>query len=413
MNGVTQLLENFWIIKDRDKEKYFELRSCLKDIEKFGRDYAGWRLISNDKLIRYEKIPAKAHAFMGIESFQDKLDYLLLLSLLIFLEDLEDEESFLLSELVDMIEIQMKGRIELDWTSFLHRKSLVRMMKYAESAGLINRQDGDLDQEDIRREVLYENTGLSRYFAVNYAADVTQYRDYRDFETADEMVDTDRGYSRINRVYRTLATCPAMYWENQEDADSLYLKNQRQWVSKYLSEYLGARIDIHRNAAFLIPDGETFGDTFPTGQMITDVILLLAAKIRESAPDRGPDDTVLLSKVSFLQMIDQIRKENLNAWSKEFRELPVSRLQERVLREMGEWMMLKDEGENVRLYPGAFKFTGAYPKDFDPMQAAEETDMETPSGSAACAGNSEPQNRRKGKKDSVADGQMSLFEVIQ
>ena len=30
----------------------------------------------------------------------------------------------------------------------------------------------------------------------------------------------DRGVARINRVYRQLAVCPAMYWEGNEDMDS-------------------------------------------------------------------------------------------------------------------------------------------------------------------------------------------------
>ena len=56
-------------------------------------------------------------------------------------------------------------------------------------------------------------------------------------------METDRGHFRVNRVYRQLAVCPAMYWKDNEDADSLYLKNQRQWVEKYLEENLGGRLD--------------------------------------------------------------------------------------------------------------------------------------------------------------------------
>ena len=41
------------------------------------------------------------------------------------------------------------------------------------------------------------------------------------------------------RVYGQLANSPALYWENNEDPDSLYLKNQRAWVSRYMGEYLG------------------------------------------------------------------------------------------------------------------------------------------------------------------------------
>lgn len=43
------------------------------------------------------------------------------------------------------------------------------------------------------------------------------------------------------RVYGQLANSPALYWENNEDPDSLYLKSQRAWVSRYMGEYLGGR----------------------------------------------------------------------------------------------------------------------------------------------------------------------------
>ncbi len=381
MNGSVTLLEKLWIVKDREKEAYFDLRRQLKEIEKFSREYTGWRLISNEKLIKYEKLPAKAMPFMGINDFQDKLDYVFLLVLLIFLEDREDGESFLLTELVDMIEVRLKGKAEPDWTAFLHRKSLVRMMQYAEKIGLINRQDGDIDQDNVRSEVLYENTGLSRYFAVSHAKDVTEFQSFRDFEKTDEMLEADRGYLRINRVYRTLSVCPAMYWDNQEDADSLYLKNQRQWVSRYLGDYLGARLDIHRNAAFLIMDGEVFGSRFPTSQTLSDIVLHICTKLREKNYVHESDDTVLLPDEEFTLLLHEVSEETINAWSKEYRELPFERLKSRVLFFMQDWMMAQKEEKGVRMYPAAFLFEGVYPKDYNPEsvkpQEPEEPEPES------------------------------------
>ena len=104
----------------------------------------------------------------------------------------------------------------------------------------------------IRQEVLYENTGYSKYFATSFTTDISSYESWKDFEKIDfEELNEDRGTLRINRVYRQLAVCPAYYWEENDDADALYLKNQRKWVSKYLNDNLGGNLDIYKNAAFL------------------------------------------------------------------------------------------------------------------------------------------------------------------
>ena len=101
-------------------------------MQKFARDYPGWRLLHNEHVIRLEKVPAHAEPFMGIREFTSPLDYMILCALLIFLEDREENEAFLLSELTDMIEAQFKPVQEIDWTLFANRKSLIRVMQWSE-----------------------------------------------------------------------------------------------------------------------------------------------------------------------------------------------------------------------------------------------------------------------------------------
>lgn len=172
-----------------------------------------------------------------------------------FLEDKEEQEQFLLSELIDYVGVQLGKWMEVDWNSFSQRKSLVRVLQYVEQKNMLRVYDGSsqLVSQEISQEVLYENTGLSRYFAVTYPFDLGTCTCWQDFEKERlEELETDRGHFRIQRVYRRLAACPAMYWESGEDPDSLYLKNQRQWVEKYMKEQLGGRLELYRNAAFWV-----------------------------------------------------------------------------------------------------------------------------------------------------------------
>ena len=78
----------------------------MDSASKFAGEYAGWQLISNDKLIKLEKTPVNAKTYMGITEFQSVDDYIFLCAMLIFLEDLEDNEAFLLSEMIGQIEMK-------------------------------------------------------------------------------------------------------------------------------------------------------------------------------------------------------------------------------------------------------------------------------------------------------------------
>ena len=55
MKSIQKLLEGFWIIKSRDKDMYFLARAEMNSIEKFAREYPGWRVVSNERIIKLEK----------------------------------------------------------------------------------------------------------------------------------------------------------------------------------------------------------------------------------------------------------------------------------------------------------------------------------------------------------------------
>lgn len=83
-----------------------------------------------------------------------------------FLEDKGPEDQFVLSNITEYIEAQYDGPDKVDWTLFQHRKSLVRVLNFAVDIGIIKIDDGDHERfsESEDTEVLYENTGISRYF---------------------------------------------------------------------------------------------------------------------------------------------------------------------------------------------------------------------------------------------------------
>lgn len=380
MNEVRTLIENYWINKAADKELYNKTKREITKYRRFVTELLGWRLINNERILKIEKIPAHAEPFMGINEFTDVRDYCILCSLLMFLEDKEDNEQFLLSELVDMIEVQLREYMDVDWTKFVQRKSLIRALQFAEKKGMLDVYEGSSENlsGSIEHEVLYENTGLSRYFATSFNYDISEFESYHDFEVEQlQEVETDRGHFRINRVYRQLVSAPAMYWKENDDQDSIYVKNQRQWVQKNLDDNLGGQLHLHKNAAFFVMDeDDCFGSKHPRDAMIAELVLIVCAEIRSRVNEgvlfKEQDECVKVSKQQFVSLINLCKGKYDSAWSKEYREMNLDKLVEEIILYMENWMLLSKSEEGMVLYPAIGKIVGRYPRDFKAKEVAED-----------------------------------------
>lgn len=219
MNEFRTLLDRFWVTRWEDRELYFALKRAQPDYRRLVNEALGWNLIVNESVVKLEKVPPRAMPWMGIQSFQEPMDYCLLCALLLFLADLDDGAPFLLSSLTKALGTFLAEIKPVDWTQFLHRKALVRVLQYAQETGLVVAYDGNSAGfgGDQNQEVLYENTGLSRHFPVHFGRDTLQCRSIEDFEAlSGEGDNTER---RRHRVYQQLALSPGVYCspENQSD----------------------------------------------------------------------------------------------------------------------------------------------------------------------------------------------------
>ncbi len=373
MNEMRTLLETFWICKDTDKETYYKVKRAIPEFQRFVREQLGWKLIHTDNLMKLEKIPAHAEAFMGIAEFTEIRDYCILCVVLMYLEDKEERGQFLLSELIDYVETQLKGLMEVDWTSFAQRKSLVRVLRYMEKLQMLRVYEGQSEafSTEAGQEVLYENTGYSKYFATSFPTDISEYQSWEDFEKADfEEVQENRGAARVNRVYRQLAVCPAMYWEGNEDADASYLKNQRQWVAKYLTENLGGRLDIYKNMACLtLEENDCYGAVHPRDAMLPEAVLLICQKIQGKLAmgelEKMENECISISREKFAELVYECRDEWRMGWSKEFREMDEAKLLETIMKYMEDWLMIRRGKEMVVICPAVGRLSGVYPDDFE------------------------------------------------
>ena len=372
MSAISLLLDNYWIVRNTNKEEYYSIKHELSDKEtmRFIQEMLGWKLIHTDNLLKLEKVPAHAKSFMGIQEFSETRDYCLLCAVLIYLEDKEENSQFLLSDLIRYVETIISEYMEVDWTSFSQRKSLVRVLQFVENKGMLKVYEGDSSSysKEATSEVLYENTGLSRYFATNFPMDISGITNWRDFEKKQmEELDDEHGTLRTNRVFRWLVTCPSMYFEDPNSSDFLYLKNKRNYIETNIEKNMGATLNITKNnASIIFIDSAPIGEVHPKNSMLSEIVLLVCHEIMEMSKDKrklvvNQDDTIIISNSKFEDILLKLKKQYQEFYSKEFKEMTNDKYVSLIKDYMKNWLMIKEDDEQIIIYPSIAITSGKYP----------------------------------------------------
>lgn len=378
MREIHQLLDRRWVVRKTDPDLYYRLKDSHKSYKSFFQDKLGYQIIMNPLLIKVEKIPGQAQAWMGIQSFKSVQDYLFLCYLLIFLEEMDPEDQFVLSQITDHIKNQDP---KVDWTHYQERKTLIRVLNFLKEEDIIKVSDGDDSgfrkcAEDM--EVLYENTGTSKYFMRRFAFDISDIRQGDDIERRHRQArEEDRGLVRRHRVYRKLLMGPVVYEEKKdlqderEDQDYLYIKNQRSVIAYDIEENLEASFHLHKNGAFvLIHQPRDVRDALPSGKNISDIILQMNKLIRQVFMDREEEidhyDQLTLAPLEWEKMLEELIKSHGPGWSKTYRQMSLSQLKEEIEKEMTDFGLIRVRppyGE-VSLLAAAAKLVGDYSPEY-------------------------------------------------
>ena len=369
MQVIETLLNKRWILKSKEKELYYQVKDEIGTVKKFLTEKLGYQVIVNPYLIKVEKLPAVPEQWMGIQEFKEKLDYIFFCLVLMFLE--EADEQFVLSSLTEYIQSQWKEE-EIDWTIYQNRRSLIRVLRYCVQYGLLNVNDGEEDEfaSDSTTEVLYENTGVSRYFMKNFSQDIMEYEKPDDFEQNEWIdVDEDRGIVRRQRVYRRLVMTPGMYKKEDTEEDFAYLRQFHHFIQGDLEEMFDCDLQIHRTSAYMILGEDCrMGRCFPEENTISDIILLtnglLLEELQKEDLDIPADEMVHMTKERFEYVIEQCKEKYGNGFVKKYREMTLLEFSKEVLSYLKELEWIEEIQGEVYIKPIMGKVIGNYPVDF-------------------------------------------------
>lgn len=374
MTILEELFNRRWIVKQKDKELYYQIRDQLPKYQKFLNEKMGYRVLLNPHVIKLEKVPGNAEPWMGIQQFTSSLEYQFFCLILMFLEDMEPGRQFVLSELTEFVRNHYPGE-PIVWEEYHKRRYLIRTMKYCFEEQLILHHDGSQSQylQDETQDVLYENTGLSRYYMRHLNQPITTIEsiDAIDFQNESESVE-DRGLLRRQRVYRKLVLEMGVHKTDETDEDFLYIKNYRNILEQDLSAVFQASLHIHKNSAYLVLDEDgNLGRTFPDRSNLSEIILLVNRKIRENVAEKrwylDANDHIFVTPIEFENLIARCKEEFQDRFTKGFQNQTTQEFVAEVLQAMQRYNMitLEEEVKSVVIHPICGKIVGYYEEEFD------------------------------------------------
>ena len=343
MRELEALLNKRCILKAEDKELYYKVRDQLGEIRKFASDKLGCHIIENALLVKLEKIPVIPESFMGVQEF------------------------------TEYVSSNMPNG-SVDWTLYVNRRRMIKVLRYPVTQGIIRITDGADDgfMDDASGEVLYENTGVSRYFMKNFSHDIMGYTKPSDFEESDWFeMDESKGIARRHRVYKRLLFAPGMYQNDGPEEDFEYLKYYGRRMSEDIERTFNCQVHIHRGSAFLMAGEDCrMGVVFPSGNAISDVCLLCFGQIQEKIASgewkRSQDETIFVDEVEFENLIKEIKRKFGEGFTKELRQMPEGEFAKAIIDSMEQLMFLKRiKDEQLVLYPAIGKLAGKYPKEYE------------------------------------------------
>ena len=371
MKPLEILLSKRWILKDREKELYYQLKDEIGKSRDFLTEKLGYQAIITPNLIKLEKIPAYAQNWMGIQDFSDHLEYIFLCMILMFLEDRDAGEQFVLSMLTEYIQANIKEE-QIDWTIYSYRRHLVKVMKYCVKIGILEIDDGSEDSfmKSDEGEVLYQNTGSSRYFMKNFSRDISDYQSQEDFLKEEWIgMNEDRGIIRRQRVYRSLLMSPGIYLNDDTEEDFAYVRHYRGMIEEELNRFFDCELQVHKTSAFLIMgEDSNLGRSFPEENTLSDIVLLWCNLFRQKIADGSIEvlagEDIVISRQQFLTISEECKRQYGSGWIKTYREMTMGEFCKKLKEYMIFMEMIMEKYDQIIVYPIVGKVAGCYPKDF-------------------------------------------------
>lgn len=359
MKNTELLLSRRWIIKSEDRDLYYQIKDNAKSLRPLFLDKAGFSLMIHPLFIRLDKVPGKSEPWMGITSFTTVKEYQMFCFLLIYLEDKDANEPFVLSDVCEFIQGELKEDQDV-WLQFKMRKMLVNVLRFAMDEKLITLSDGVSENfiQDAHTEVLFCNAGLSRYFMRSFNTDIYKWQSSRDvrFNEWHELTEVDRGDVRKYRIYRRLLLSPGIYQEDLKNDDFIYLKNYQKRIEYDLNKFFNCDLHLYKGGCFaVLEDDVRIGEVFPKQNALDELVACCCRGISQELSSHSEllnDQEIYILVVDmFKQKLRRIITQQLSYIPRTYRQKKIDILVDEVMERMLYLGFISIEEAMVYVYP--------------------------------------------------------------
>lgn len=332
--SIIDIVKNRIIYKE-DK-KYSEIRKNKKLLEEFFREKFNYDLIIEHELLKLERMSDQTNQIYGIDEFNKKEQYIIFLLILDYLEEIESGRTVLISDLIAHVTDNYPE--ECDWKKYHLNLSLIKALRYCTNMKMLKILDGSeqdyLDNIGAEVEVLYENTGNSKYFMRQLpivTEDLNSWTDYIDLDK-DKNEKRKSSFARRALINNTII--------NSDEEVYGYILENRENLENEFEIYLNSRIIITESFAYLLTDKNErlFSQVFPDTKNITTVALLLCNEIKN-------ENRLKFNEEELLYFVQKVMEDRTSAISNENRRKEPSELLEDILKLLESLNIVKNQNE--------------------------------------------------------------------
>lgn len=350
--GLKLLFENFWIIRSDSPEDYAFLRRYQGELQKELRQRFGMSLIIRPQYIQVLKRPHHLDSWMGEVGFTSQLDYSLFCCGMAYVEGLEAETPFMLDELIRDLELNVPEEIEVDWTNYNHRKSLIRVIKKMLELRIIENIQGEtseFEQSEANQEVLFATTILARAFLSRAPQ---SYMQYENFDEYWNDIQENRSQEGNQLLYQRFMMEPIIQRTKENEETFVRLRNYYHVMKDYIETATFFHFELYRDyAAFTLEQRDHWQDVFPSRKVVDEILIQLATIVRRESFEKTSYGLIILSYEEWNQLLSELQEIYVQYWSKEFSEMSTQQLSNVLLERGREWHLFEENEEQVIVKP--------------------------------------------------------------
>ena len=348
---LNLLFENFWIVKTTQPEEYRLIKRYRKELDIELRKRFGLSLLVRPQFIQLFRRPFHLQEWMGIEDFKDVMDYVLLMHAMAYIEEQETNTYFLLNELIESIERDLPEDYHLEWTNYLHRKSLVRVLKKLIDLAILEVIQGEIElfEQNEDRNILYTITTQSLYLLGKTPNAFVKYEGFDDFW---QEIQNNQLEDSNQALFTQLMCEPVLYRNAENEQDFIRLRNYQSVFARFVEEKTDYQFELTKDVAmFTLDKRDSSRDIFPSRKVLDEILVQLQTVLFDQEQQVDTYGVGLFTMSQWQLAVEKLKQDFQSFWSKEYKELKISELANRLLERAQEFQMVKVIDEVVYLQP--------------------------------------------------------------